>query len=106
MSVTFVPQMTFSPWLGPFDGSSLTRAMTPMPCARGSELTESNRSSPAGINRKRTIRYDEKRYKDRWRIEAAFCRLKDFRRIATRYDKLAVNFLTAVALATIIAFWI
>ena len=61
---------------------------------------------PGRINRKRTIRYDEKRYKDRWRIEAAFCRLKDFRRVATRYDKLAVNFLSAVALATIIAFWI
>lgn len=61
---------------------------------------------PGRINRKRTIRYDEKRYKDRWRIEAAFCRLKDFRRVATRYDKLAVNFLSAIALATIIAFWI
>jgi hypothetical protein len=31
----------------------------------------------------------------RWRIEAAFCRLKDFRRIATRYDKLAANFASA-----------
>jgi transposase len=39
---------------------------------------------PGRINRKRTIRYDEKRYRDRWRIEAAFCRLKDFRRVATR----------------------
>jgi IS5 family transposase len=37
---------------------------------------------PGRINRKRTIRYDANRYKDRWRIEAAFCRLKDFRRIA------------------------
>jgi len=61
---------------------------------------------PGRINRERTIRYDKKRYKDRWRIEAAFCRLKDFRRVATRYDKLAVNFLSAVALAAIIAFWI
>jgi transposase len=46
------------------------------------------------------------RYRERWRIEAAFCRLKDFRRVATRYDKLAANFLSAVALATIIAFWV
>lgn len=61
---------------------------------------------PGRINRKRTIRYDEKRYRDRWRIEAAFCRLKDFRRVATRYDKLAANFLSAVALAAIIAFWV
>ncbi|MGD0532360.1 MAG: IS5/IS1182 family transposase, partial [Methyloceanibacter sp.] len=33
-------------------------------------------------------------------------RLKDFRRIATRYDKLALNFLSAVVLAAIIAFWV
>tara|TARA_B100000965_G_scaffold150726_1_gene125283 strand:- start:3905 stop:4051 length:147 start_codon:yes stop_codon:yes gene_type:complete len=39
-------------------------------------------------------------------VENAFCRLKDFRRVATRYDKLAANFLSAVALAAIIAFWV
>jgi transposase len=32
--------------------------------------------------------------------------LKDFRRVATRYDKLALNFLSAVVLAAIIAFWV
>jgi len=31
--------------------------------------------------------------------------LKDFRRIATRYDKLAANFLSGAALATALAFW-
>ena len=39
-------------------------------------------------------------------IENAFCRLKDFRRVATRYDKLAANFLSGVALATALAFWL
>ncbi|MEW6257757.1 MAG: IS5/IS1182 family transposase, partial [Pseudomonadota bacterium] len=34
-----------------------------------------------------------------------FCRLKDFRRIATRYDKLAVNFAAAVSLAAIVTWW-
>ncbi|KPF52371.1 hypothetical protein IP65_16580 [Novosphingobium sp. AAP1] len=57
-------------------------------------------------NRKRPIQYDERRYKDRLRIEAMFCRLKDFRRIATRYDKLARNFLSAVCLAAAVAFWL
>ncbi|MGH8513940.1 MAG: IS5 family transposase, partial [Gammaproteobacteria bacterium] len=61
---------------------------------------------PGRRSRKRPIRHDERRYRDRWRIEAAFCRLKDFRRVATRYDKLALNFLSAVVLATIIAFWV
>lgn len=55
--------------------------------------------------RKRAIRHDERRYRDRWRIEAAICRLRDFRRVGTRYDKLAANFESAVALAAIIAFW-
>ena len=32
-------------------------------------------------------------------IERFFCRLKDWRRIATRYDKLAANFAAAVTLA-------
>jgi transposase len=57
---------------------------------------------PGRSNRKRVIRYDRKRYKDRHLIENAFCTLKDFRRIATRYDKLARNFLSAVAIATLI----
>jgi len=61
---------------------------------------------PGRINRKRMIQYDKKRYRDRWRIEAAFCRLKDFRRVATRYDKLARNFMSAVALVAIVAFWV
>jgi transposase len=55
--------------------------------------------------RKRPIRHDERRYRDRWRIEAAICRLKDFRRVGTRYNKLAANFASVVALAAVVAFW-
>ncbi|WP_425502086.1 hypothetical protein [Prosthecomicrobium pneumaticum] len=57
-------------------------------------------------NRKRPIQYDERRYKDRWRIEAMFCRLEDFRRVATRYDELGRNFLSAAHLAAAVAFWL
>ena len=60
---------------------------------------------PGTRARKRPVRYDKTRYRDRWRTEAAFCRLKDFRRIATRYDKLARNYASAIALAAVIAFW-
>lgn len=35
-----------------------------------------------------------------------FCRPKDFRRIAARYDKRARNFLSAVYLAAALMFWI
>ena len=39
---------------------------------------------PGTDSRKRPIRHDKRRHRDRWRIEATSCRLKDFRRIATR----------------------
>ena len=35
-----------------------------------------------------------------------FCRLKDYRRIATRYDKLAANFARNVYLAAAVSFWL
>jgi transposase len=61
---------------------------------------------PGRRSRKRAIRHDQRRYRERWRIEATVGRLKDFRRVATRYDKLAVNFLSTVTLAAIYAFWL
>jgi transposase len=45
-------------------------------------------------------------YRGRNAIERMFGRLKDFRRIATRYDKLAVNFLAAVCLAATVSYWL
>ncbi|MDE1883178.1 MAG: transposase, partial [Rhodospirillales bacterium] len=39
-------------------------------------------------------------------IERAFCRLKDFRRVATRYDKLAVTYESAICLAATIIWWL
>ena len=45
-------------------------------------------------------------YKDRNLVERMWCRLKDFRRIATRYDKLARNFASSVALVAVIIWWV
>ncbi|WP_169803576.1 transposase [Sphingomonas adhaesiva] len=59
---------------------------------------------PGRRNRTRTIRYDEDRYRGRDPIKNAFCRRKDFRRVATRYCKLAATFPSGVAIATAIAF--
>jgi len=61
---------------------------------------------PGRRNRKRPIQYDERRYRDRWLVEAMFCRLKDFRRVATRYDKLARNYLASICLAAALVWWI
>jgi transposase len=53
---------------------------------------------PSKKNRKVKRELDEELYKDRHLIENFFARLKQFRAIATRYDKTARNFLAAVFL--------
>ena len=45
-------------------------------------------------------------YNDRNAIERMFGRLKDFRRIATRYDRLANNFLAALCLVATVCYWL
>jgi transposase len=44
-------------------------------------------------------------YRRRHKIENFFCRIKDWRRIATRYDKLGRNFLAATTLVGVL-YWI
>jgi transposase len=62
-------------------------------CERGTKPVIPNRS-----NRKQPFSFSKRLYKLRWRIEGAFNRLKDFRRVATRYDRLARNNLASVCL--------
>jgi transposase len=68
---------------------------------RGSKPVIPNKS-----NRKQPFSFNTRLYKLRWRIENAFNRLKDFRRIATRYDKLARNYLASICLAAALVWWI
>jgi len=56
-------------------------------------------------NRKIERQYDDDLYKERNIIERFFNKLKQFRRIATRYDKLLANFMGFVKLAAI-AIWL
>ena len=60
---------------------------------------------PPNPTRKNPHSLDAAAYKLRNRIERMFCRLKDFRRIATRYDKRADTFLSAVFIAATLAWW-
>jgi len=57
---------------------------------------------PSKKNRVNPIDYDKDLYKDRHLIENFFAKLKQYRAIATRYDKTAANFLGAIYLASII----
>ena len=55
---------------------------------------------PPKSNRKEQRAYDKHYYKDRNLIERFFCKLKQFRGIATRYCKRGIYFLEAVKLAS------
>ncbi len=53
--------------------------------------------SPRAV-RKKLFPYDKKKYRMRQKVGRFFCRIKEFRRIATRYDKLAKTFMAFVHL--------
>ena len=57
---------------------------------------------PPKRNRLVPARYDKNLYKSRHLIENFFAKLKQYRAIATRYDKTATNFLGAIHLASIV----
>ena len=57
-------------------------------------------------SRGKPIKHDKRRYKRRNRIEIKFGRLKGWRRIATRYDRCPKVFLSAIALAATVIFWL
>jgi len=61
---------------------------------------------PAQKSPGKPIKYDRRRYKRRNRIEIMFGRLTDWRPVATRYDRSPKVFLSAVALAATVMFWL
>ena len=61
---------------------------------------------PPRANRKTRIEYDKTLYRQRHRIENMFGRLKDWRRIHTHYDRCAHTFMSAIAIAATVIFWL
>jgi transposase len=61
---------------------------------------------PGRKQRNTPVQYDKRRYKRRNRIEIMFGRLKDWRRVATRNDRCPKMFLSAIALAAIVIYWL
>ena len=61
---------------------------------------------PPTKNRKVPLGYDKVLYKQRHRIENSFGRIKDWRRIAMRYDRCAHTFMSAICLAATVIFWL
>ena len=60
---------------------------------------------PSSATRRTPYPLDRTAYKRRNVIERMFGRLKNWRRIATRYDRLAKNYLAALALVSIVIAW-
>lgn len=61
---------------------------------------------PSKANRKVPITHDHPLYRQRHKIENMFGRLKDWRRIHTRYDRCAHTFMSAIAIAATVIFWL
>jgi len=80
-----------------YDSASLRRVLS----AKNIKAIIPNRR-----NRKQPFSFDAVTYKRRNVVERTFCRLKDFRRFATRYDRLAATFLATACLAAIVAYWL
>lgn len=54
---------------------------------------------PSNPSRSQAVAHDKHLYKERHLVETFFAKIKQFRRIATRYEKTARNFLAMIALA-------
>ena len=61
---------------------------------------------PSTTSRRAPIHYDRDAYRTRNLVERMWGRLKDWRRIATRYDKLGRNFLSAALIAATVTYWL
>ena len=60
---------------------------------------------PGRKNRREFIQYDQALYKQRNIVERMFGKLKDWRRIAMRYDRCAHTFMSAICIAATVIFW-
>lgn len=77
-----------------------TNAIRDLVAARGAEAV-----IPSTAQRRTPIPYDRDAYRARNQVERLWCRLKDWRRVATRYDKLAGNYLSSALIAATLTYW-
>nr|WP_090964826.1 IS5 family transposase [Aureimonas phyllosphaerae] len=61
---------------------------------------------PSRTKRKSPVPHDATLYRQRHRIEIMFGRLEDWRSIATRYDRCAHIFFSAICIAAAVIFWL
>ena len=79
--------------------------MTVRPCANG-WMHEAPSGHPTAQNPQNPVQLRQVIYKQRNIIERMFCRFKNWRRIATRFDRNLKSFMAAIALAAIVIWWL
>ena len=82
------------------DRGYATKAIRALLASHGAEAV-----IPSTRTRKHPLPYSRAMYRARHRVENLWCRLKDWRRVATRYDKLARNFLSSALIAATLIYW-
>ena len=84
-----------------------TKVMTALPCASGwLQQRGSQPVIPPRRNRKLLFAYDEVFYRQRNIIERTINRIKDWRRIATRYDRHASVYLASLFIVATVTWWL
>ncbi len=61
---------------------------------------------PSSRSRQRPFPCEKTLYRQRHKVENLFAKLKDWRRIATRYDRCAHTFFPAICMAATVIFWL
>src|SRR5690606_20521533 len=61
---------------------------------------------PSKSNRKIPIDHDRQNYRQRNVVERMFCRFKDWRRVATRFDRNINTFMATIAIAAVVMWWL
>ena len=83
-----------------------TKAMTALPCASGCSSAALSPSSRHDETASSSLQYDEVFYRQRNIIERTINRIKDWRRIATRYDRHASVYLASLFIVATVTWWL
>jgi transposase len=78
--------------------------LVPLPDLRRNPLA--NKGIPPTRSRKTPIAFDKALYRRRHKVENMFAKLKDWRRVATCYDRCAHTFFSAIWIAAAVAFYL
>ena len=85
---------------------SLSRQYGPGLAVHHCEFTGIEPCIPSSRSRKVPYPYDKALYRQHHRVENLFAKLKDGRRIASRYDRCAHTFFSAISSAAAVIFWL